>query len=136
MTVDNTRRTPNPLFRRRYGYTSTTKSPKTTTIQPETVSIAGIGSARHNTDQDHEPSIVDRKFSQSNQIDLGTEIISQGLGEAITSISRAPLPFVASTTVRNVKITTPGAIKYDDTEYQISKRADSLSSGCKYKLSH
>lgn len=132
-TVENTRRTPNPLFRRRFGYTSTTKSPKTTTIESETVSISGIGSARH-SDQDHEPSIVDRKFSQSNQIDLGTEIISQGLGEAITSISRAPLPFVASTTVRNVKITTPGAVKYDDdSEYQISKRADSLSSGCKYK---
>lgn len=138
-TVENTRRTPNPLFRRRFGYTSTTKSPKTSTIQPETVSISGIGSARH-SDQDHEPSIVsDRKFSNINQIDLGTEIIDQGLGEAITSISRAPLPFVASTTVRNVKITTPGAVKYDDdTEYQISKRADSLSSGCNvfYCLTH
>ncbi|XP_031628807.1 uncharacterized protein LOC116344420 [Contarinia nasturtii] len=126
-TVENLRRTQNPYFRRRYAYTSTTKSPKTTTIEPETISVSGIGTARHSSDQEHEPSIVDRKFSQSNQIDLGTEIISQGLGEAITSISRAPLPFVASTTVRNVKITTPGAIKYnnDDSDYQISKRADS-----------
>lgn len=131
-TVERGTRTQSQFFRRRYGYTSTTKSPKPpSTVNPETVSISGISSARFNTDQDHEPSIVDRKFSQSNQIDLGTEIISQGLGEAITSISRAPLPFVASTTVRNVKITTPGAVKYDD-EYQISKRADSLSSGCKY----
>lgn len=129
-----TTRTTNPFFRRRFGYTSSTKPPKTTTIDSETVSISGISSARHNTDQEHEPSILDRKFSQSNQIDLGTEIISQGLGEAITSISRAPLPYVASTTtVRNVKITTPGAVKYhDDSEYQISKRADSLSSGCEY----
>lgn len=131
--MERATRTQNPFFRRRFGYTSTTKSPKISTVDPETVSISGIGSARYNPDQEHEPSIVDRKFSQSNQIDLGTEIISQGLGEAITSISRAPLPYVASTTVRNVKITTPGAVKYDDdSEYQISKRADSLSSGCKY----
>lgn len=133
VTVENSRRTPNPYFRRRYGYTSTTKSPKTSTIEPETVSVAGIGTARHSSDQDHESSIVERKFSQSNQIDLGTEIINQGLGEAITSISRAPLPFIASSTVRNVKITTPGAIKYnDDSDYQISKRADSPPNGCKY----
>lgn len=136
-TTDRATRTQNPFFRRRYGYTSTTKSPRIpSTVDPETVSISslsGLVSARYNTDQEHEPSIIDRKFSHSNQIDLGTEIISQGLGEAITSISRAPLPFVASTTVRNVKITTPGAVKYDDdSEYQISKRADSLSSGCKY----
>lgn len=119
------------MFRRRYGYTST-KSPRITTIEPDTVSISGIGTGRH-SDQDHEPSIVDKKFSHNNQIDLGTEIINQGLGEAITSISRAPLPFVASTTVRNVKITSPGTIKYDDDldDYQIAKRADSLSSGCK-----
>lgn len=64
---------------------------------------------------------------------MGTEIINQGLGEAITSISRAPLPFVASTTVRNVKISSPGTIRYDDElDYQIAKRADSLSSGCEY----
>lgn len=130
--MENTRRTPNPLFRRRYGYTST-KSPRITTVEPETVSISGIGTGRH-SDQDHEPSIVDKKFSHNNnQIDLGTEIINQGLGEAITSISRAPLPFVASTTVRNIKITSPGTIRYDDDfDYQIAKRADSLSSGCKY----
>lgn len=128
--MENTRRTPNPLFRRRYGYTST-KPPRIATIEPDTVSISGIGTGRH-SDQDHEPSILDKKFSHNNQIDLGTEIINQGLGEAITSISRAPLPFVASTTVRNVKITSPGTIKYDDEldEYQIAKRADSLSSGC------
>lgn len=131
--MENTRRTPNPLFRRRYGYTST-KSPRITTIEPDTVSLAGIGTGRH-SDQDHEPSILDKKFSHNNQIDLGTEIINQGLGEAITSISRAPLPFVvASTTVKNVKITSPGTIRYndDDLDYQIAKRADSLSSGCKY----
>lgn len=137
-TVENTRRTASPYFRRRYGYTSTKAPSKPSTVEPETVSISGIA---RNSDQDHEPSIVERKFSQhqigsssNNQIDLGTEIISQGLGEAITSISRAPLPFVPSTTVRNVKITSPGTIKYvdDNLEYQISKRADSLSSGCKF----
>lgn len=85
------------------------------------------------SDQELEPSLVDKKFSHSNQIDIGTEIINQGLGEAITSISRAPLPFV-TTTVRHVKITTPGSIKYDDElEYQISKRADSIQSGSKLK---
>lgn len=159
MTVENTRRTPNAYFRRRYGYTST-KSPKSSSIEPETVSISGIATGRQ-SDQEHEPSIVDKKFSNSNQIDLGSfsslhlmslgmitflffsfffrfilslgsEIINQGLGEAITSISRAPLPFIGSTTVRNVKITSPGTIKYDDElDYQISKRADSLASGCK-----
>lgn len=131
--MERTTRTQSPFFRRRYGYTST-RAPKTSTIDPETVSISGIGSAR-TSDQDHESSIVDKKFSQNNQIDLGTEIISQGLGEAITSISRAPLPFIASTTVRNVKITTPGGVKYDhESGYQISKRADSLSSGCEYTI--
>lgn len=99
------------------------------------MSISGIGTGRH-SDQEHEPSIVDNKFSHNiNQIDLGTEIVNQGgLGEAITSISRAPLPFVASTTVRNVKITSPGTIRFDhddELDYQIAKRADSLSSGCK-----
>lgn len=129
--MENTRRTSNPLFRRRYGYTST-RPPRLPTIEPETVSISGIGTGRH-SDQDHEPSILDKKFSHNNQIDLGTEIINQGLAEAITSISRAPLPFIASTTVRNVRITSPGTIKYDDEiDYQIAKRADSLSSGCEY----
>lgn len=134
LATDRATRTQSPFFRRRYGFTSTTKAPRLpSTVEPETVSVSGFVSGRYNTDQEHEPSIVDRKFSHNNQIDLGSEIISQGLGEAITSISRAPLPFVASTTVRNVKITTPGAVKYDDdSEYQISKRADSLSSGCKY----
>lgn len=131
-TVENTRRTPNPLFRRRYGYTST-KAPRITTVEPDTVPISGFGNGRH-SDQDHEPSIVEKKFSHNNnQIDFGTEIINQGLAEAITSISRAPLPFVPSTTVRNVRITSPGTIRYDDEfNYQIAKRADSLSSGCKY----
>lgn len=134
-TVENTRRTPNPLFRRRFGYTSTSKPPKTTTIDSETISISGIGTARHSSDQENEQTILDRKFSHINQIDLGTEIISKGLSEAITSISRAPLPFVASTTtVRNVKIKTPGGIKYNDNfDYQISKRADSLLAGCEYR---
>lgn len=132
LTVENPRRTQNQYFRRRYGYTSTTKSPRLSNIEPETVSIAGIGTARH-SDQEIDASIVDKKFSHSNQIDLGSEIINQGLGGAITSISHAPLPFIASTTVRNVKITSPGTIKYDDDlDYQISKRADSLSGGCKY----
>lgn len=128
----STTRTQNPFFRRRYGFTSTPKPLKTlSTVGPETASLSGIGNAR-NSDQEHEPSILDKKFSHNNQIDLGTELINQGLAEAITSISRAPLPFIASTTVRNVKITTPGGVKYDDvSEYQISKRADSLSSGCK-----
>lgn len=128
--IERSTRTQNPFFRRRYGYTSTTtKSPRVSTVEPDTVPIVN---GRQQSDQEHEPSIVDSKFSRSNQIDLGSEIISQSLAEAITSISRAPLPFVASTTVRNVKITTPGAVKYDDdTEYQISKRADSLASGCK-----
>lgn len=129
--MESTRRSPNPLFRRRYGYTST-KSPKIVPVESETVNNFNIGTGR-NSDQEHEPSIVDKKFSHNNQIDLGTEIINQGLGEAITSISRAPLPFVASTTVKNVKITSPGTIRYDDEfNYQIAKRADSLSSGCKY----
>lgn len=131
--TERTTRTQNPFFRRRYGYTSTPRTLKTSTTEPETV-LSAIGSSRQ-SDQEHEPSILDKKFSQSNQIDFGTEIINQGLAEAITSISRAPLPFIASTTVRNVKITTPGAVKYDDnSEYQISKRADSLSSGCEYWL--
>lgn len=129
--MESTRRTPNPLFRRRNGYTST-KSPKFTTIEPETVSISGLATGRH-SDQDHEPSIVDKKFSHNNQIDLATDYINHGLAEAITSISRAPLPFIASTTVRNVRITSPGTIRYDDElDYQIAKRADSLSSGCEY----
>lgn len=130
--MESTRRAPNPLFRRRYGYTST-KAPRITPIDPETV--PNIGTGRH-SDQDHEPSIVEKKFSHNNQIDLGTEIVNQGgLGEAITSISRAPLPFVASTTIRNVKITSPGTFRFDDDfDYQIAKRADSLSSGCKYRM--
>lgn len=84
------------------------------------------------SDQELEPSLVDKKFSHSNQIDI--DVISQGLAEAITSISRSPLPFV-STTVRHVKITTPGTVKYDDElDYQISKRADSISGGSEFKI--
>lgn len=87
-----------------------------------------LNSAR-SSDQDFVPSLVEKKFSQNNQIDIGSEVISQGLAEAITSISRAPLPFV-STTVRHVKITTPGSVRYDDDiDYQISKRADSIPTG-------
>lgn len=86
------------------------------------------------SDQELVPSLVEKKFSQNNQIDIGSEVISQGLAEAITSISRAPLPFV-STTVRHVKITTPGSVRYDDDiDYQISKRADSISTGSEFKI--
>lgn len=120
-------------FRRRFTYTSTTPRPTSrfTTVTPELTTIADIVSTRSSTDQDIDASIVDRKFSQSNQIDLGTELSSPGLAEAITSISRAPLPFVASTPVQSVRLTTPGSVKYDDEfyEYQIAKRVDSLASG-------
>lgn len=86
------------------------------------------------SDQELVPSLVEKKFSQNNQIDIGSEVISQGLAEAITSISRAPLPFV-STTVRHIKITTPGSVRYDDDiDYQISKRADSISTGSEFKI--
>lgn len=132
-TTERTTRTQNVYFRRRFGYKSTTpKTPRVATILPEIIANSGARSS----DQEIESSIVvDKKFSHNNQIDLGSELINQGLAEAITSISRAPLPFIASTTVRNVKITTPGSIKYDDDfNYQIAKRADSLSlaSGSKY----
>lgn len=131
-----TERVPRPFFRRRYGYTSTTttKIPKSSTSIPDIIRTEVIESGRSSSDQELEPSLVDKKFSHSNQIDIGSDVISQGLAEAITSISRAPLPFV-STTVRHVKITTPGSIKYDndddDLDYQISKRADSISGGGK-----
>lgn len=86
------------------------------------------------SDQELVPSLVEKKFSQNNQIDIGSDVISQGLAEAITSISRAPLPFV-STTVRHVKITTPGSVRYDDDiDYQISKRADSISIGSELSI--
>lgn len=124
-------------FRRRFGYTSSTPRPTSrfTTVIPELTTIADIVSTRSSIDQDIDASIVDRKFSQNNQIDLGTELSSPGLAEAITSISRAPLPFVASTPVQSVRLTTPGSIKYDDEfyEYQIAKRADSLASGSKWR---
>lgn len=127
--MPTTPRPANPFFRRRYGYTSTTpRVPKSSTTAPDAIRNVEVESGR-SSDQELEPSLVDKKFSQNNQIDIGTEIINQGLGEAITSISRAPLPYV-STTVRHVKITTPGTIRFNDEyDYQISKRADSISSG-------
>lgn len=81
-----------------------------------------------------ESSIVEKKFlnSRLNQIEQVGEPLGEGVAEAITTISRAPLPFIVSTTVRNVKITTPGSIKYDDdADYQITKRADLLSNSSK-----
>lgn len=131
-TTERTTRTQNVHFRRRFGYTSTTPKPtsRLTTIVPEVTTFVDIVSTRSSTDQDIDASIVDRKFSQ-NSLDLGSDLSSPGLAEAITSISRAPLPFSGSTTVQNVRLTTPGSVRYDDDfyEYQIAKRADSLASG-------
>lgn len=137
LTTERPTRTPNPLFRRRFGYTSTTPKPsKQTTQLPIEAFVTEKLETGRNSDQELESSILENKFSNSrfNQIDLG-DTISEGLAEAITTISRAPLPFVgASTTVRNVKITTPGSFKFDDASgYQISKRADSLNSASKFK---
>lgn len=128
VTTERPSRTPNPYFRRRFGYTSTTKAP-TTTAAGDARRIEYRGTTPH-SDQELEPSILDNKFinSRFNQIELVGEQLSDGVAEAITTISRAPLPFVGTTTVRHVKLTTPGSIKYDDEfDYQITKRADLLT---------
>lgn len=135
-STERTTRTQNVHFRRRFGYTTTPRpSSRQTTVFPETSTIADIVSTRSSTDQDIDASIVDRKFS-GNQIDLNTDLSSPGLAEAITSISRAPLPFIVSTTIQNVRLTTPGSVRYDDDfyEYQIAKRADSVASGSALNL--
>lgn len=106
------------MFRRRYGYTTTTtKTPK----------LAELRSIPHlNTDQELEPSIVDKKFI-STRFDKKSDIFADGVAEAITTISKAPLPYSASTTVRNVKITTPGTTFFaDDSNYSITRRSDTL----------
>lgn len=121
-------RPPNPYFRRRFGYTSSTKPPTITV--PNDARRTEYRATTPHTDQELEPSILDNKFinSRFNQIELVGEPLGEGVAEAITTISRAPLPFTGSTTVRHVKITTPGSIKYDDEfDYQITKRADLLT---------
>lgn len=128
VTTERPSRTPNPYFRRRFGYTSTTRAP-TTTLSGDVRRSENRGTTPH-SDQELEPSILDKKFvnSRLNQIELVGEPLGDGVAEAITTISRAPLPFVGSTTVRHVNITTPGSIKYDEEfDYQITKRADLLT---------
>lgn len=132
-TVDTTTRTPYPHFRRRYGYTSTTAR----TRQPITTTTTSTELPRtRNSDQEIESSIVETKFlnSRLNQIEAASEPFDEGIAEAITKISRAPLPFSApATTVRGVKITTPGSAKYDtEFEYQITKRSDLLATSSKF----
>lgn len=89
-----------------------------------------------NTDQELEPSLVDKKFINTH-FDKKTDIFADGVAEAITTISKAPLPYSASTTVRNVKITTPGTTFFsDDSHYPITRRSDtSVSSTSMSKTS-
>jgi len=119
-TVPKTR-TAKPLFRRRFGYTSTTtKLPKSSNAK----SIV-------NTDQELEPSLVEKKFV-STRYNHNSDIFSDGVAEAITTISKAPLPYSGSTTIRNVKITTPGSsYLIDKSDFSIATRSDILATSSK-----
>lgn len=116
-------RTTKPLFRRRFGYTTTTA--ETTTI-PKISEPRGLAS--FGTDQELESSLVDKKII-TTRFNHNTDIFSDGVAEAITTISKAPLPFSGSTTtLRNVKITTPDSEYYaDDSIFPITRRSDTLS---------
>lgn len=122
LVVPISRNRTKPLFRRRFGYvtSTTTKYPKTS---------EGRSTDLLNTDQELESSLVDKKFI-STRFNHNSDFFADGVAEAITTISRAPLPFSGpTTTVRNVKITTPGSSVFsDDFRYPITRRSDILSS--------
>lgn len=85
-----------PQFRRRYGYTSTTR--RTTTDSPADINYYD-DKLLSDSDQHLEPSIQDNKFTNTRFNQIG-ENLNDGVVEAITSISRAPLPILITSTAK------------------------------------
>lgn len=119
-------RTTKTLFRRRFGTTTAHTTTIETTKIPRTSEPRNLASL--NSDQELEPSLVDKKFISTRHNNHNTDLLAEGVAEAITTISRAPLPFSGSaTTLRNVKISTPSSNYYaDDTIFPITRRSDTI----------
>ncbi|KAJ6638460.1 Acidic mammalian chitinase [Pseudolycoriella hygida] len=94
-------RTTNKFFRRRFNYFSTTTTnqpPKNTTILTTESSLQGDKNRYNNVDQKIESSILDSKFVNNRFNQIGENLKDDGLIEAITAISKAPLPVTISAT--------------------------------------
>lgn len=121
-------RTTSKFFRRRFNYfSSTTKQPlknlTTTTESP----VRDDKNRYNNADQKIEPSIVDTKFINNRFNQIGETLKDDGLIEAITTISKAPLPVsISSTTSKYTNnysfYSKPEDIADYDTEEPITKR--------------
>lgn len=110
-------RTPNPLFRRRFGYSaSTRRSITTTTADPvtERTALPAVDNIDRssNEDQEIEPSFQDSKFTKTRYNQIG-EVLTDDVVEAITSLSRAPVPVMITSTSKYGRFTHHG---YDVTE--------------------
>lgn len=94
-------RTTNKLFRRRFNYFSTTTKQPPKNASTTESSVQDEKNRYNNVDQKIEPSILDTKFvnNRFNQIgEIGDTLKDDGLIEAITTISKAPLPVSISST--------------------------------------
>lgn len=110
-------RTPNPLFRRRFGYSaSTRRSITTTTADPvtERIILTAVDNIDRSSseDQEIEPSFQDSKFTKTRYNQIG-EVLTDDVVEAITSLSRAPVPVMITSTSKYGRFTHHG---YDVTE--------------------
>lgn len=122
-------RTTNKFFRRRFNYFSTTtkQPPKNVTTTTESSPVRDDKNRYNNADQKIEPSILDTKFINNRFNQIGETLKDDGLIEAITTISKAPLPVsISSTTSRYSNnysfYSKPEDIADYDTEEPITKR--------------
>lgn len=114
-------RTVNPLFRRKYQFT--TRRP-TTTQQTTQLTTLPPTELTNDTDQEAQLSIrTDSKFAKDRFNQIGEQTIDDELVEAINTISKAPLPVHPgiSTTVRyftqSITTTKPTTRFYSSQQY-------------------
>lgn len=118
-------RTPNPLFRRRFGYSaSTRRSIITTTAEPVTerivLPVVDNIDRYSNEDQEIEPSFQDSKFTKTRYNQIG-EVLTDDVVEAITSLSRAPVPVMITSTSKYGRITQHHGYDVTDQEETTSR---------------
>lgn len=131
-------KTTNKFFRRRFNYFSTTtkQPPKNTTTTTES-SVEDDRNRYNNADQKIEPSILDTKFINNRFNQIGENIKDDGLIEAITTISKAPLPVSISSTTSKYSNTYSFFSPEDDaysTDEPITKRIGVNFSTSKYLM--
>lgn len=99
VSIPESTRTTFPFFRRRFGYTSTTRRPKTT--EPSSAGDKHYYDEKQlsDSDQNISPSIQENKFTNSRFNQIG-ENLNDGIVEAITTISKAPLPVLITSTAK------------------------------------